>query len=192
MSAPIIHINGYPGTGKLTIAKALQEICRVRVLDNHSIYNVAFALLDFGTAEFKHTVEAVEKVALSTITFVPKSVPVVLTNALFADSKWGLQRWEAVKKAGATFDRPVGAVILECDLVTNLERLRTSDRDARGKLTDSQDLYALRCRPLIDSGIDVLLKVDVSKIAPAAAATTIHSWMMANWPEWATLQIAAP
>ena len=43
----IIHINGFPGVGKLTIAKILAEKLGARLLDNHSIYNVALALTEF-------------------------------------------------------------------------------------------------------------------------------------------------
>ncbi len=190
MSAPIIHINGYPGTGKLTIAKALRDSDGVRILDNHSIYNVAFALLDFGTNEFKRTVEAVEKVALSAITHVPEHIAVVVTNALFSDSEWGLQRWEAVAKIGLLCCRPVGAVILKCDLVANLERVQAGDRAAHGKLTDGEELIELRNRPLIESGTDALLHLDVSDMTPADAACAIHAWMRENWPEYATQQDA--
>ncbi len=43
----IIHINSYPGVGKLAIGKILQKRLQGRLLDNHSIYNVALALTEF-------------------------------------------------------------------------------------------------------------------------------------------------
>ena len=39
----IIHLNGLPGVGKLTIARELALRLGAHVLDSHSIYNVALA-----------------------------------------------------------------------------------------------------------------------------------------------------
>ncbi|KAK1674766.1 hypothetical protein BDP55DRAFT_666228 [Colletotrichum godetiae] len=44
---PIIHINGYPGTGKLTIARALEQKLApgARLIHNHPLINPADAVL---------------------------------------------------------------------------------------------------------------------------------------------------
>ncbi|EQL01603.1 hypothetical protein G6O67_006620 [Ophiocordyceps sinensis] len=42
---PLIHLNGFPGTGKLTIARALQELLRYRLVHNHLLINPADAVL---------------------------------------------------------------------------------------------------------------------------------------------------
>jgi predicted kinase len=59
----LIQLNGWPGVGKLTIARRLAERLSARVLDNHSIYNVAFALTKPRSPEFYETVRAVREVA---------------------------------------------------------------------------------------------------------------------------------
>ena len=43
----LVHINSYPGVGKLTIGRALANQIGGKLLDNHSIYNIAFALTEF-------------------------------------------------------------------------------------------------------------------------------------------------
>ena len=43
----VIHINGHPGVGKMAITKILNERLKGRLLDNHSIYNLALALAEF-------------------------------------------------------------------------------------------------------------------------------------------------
>ena len=55
----LVHINSYPGVGKLTIGRILAEQIAGKLLDNHSIYNIAFALTEFRTPEFYDTVRAV-------------------------------------------------------------------------------------------------------------------------------------
>ena len=52
MPAPIIHLNGHPRTGKLTIARALQNLMPgARLLDHHSLLDPASALFDRGIPE---------------------------------------------------------------------------------------------------------------------------------------------
>ena len=48
----IIVLNGYPGVGKLSIGRKLARLVDGRLLDIHSIYNVAFALTEFRSPEF--------------------------------------------------------------------------------------------------------------------------------------------
>ena len=43
----LIHINGHPGVGQLTVAELLKDSLGARLLDNHSVYNVALALTEF-------------------------------------------------------------------------------------------------------------------------------------------------
>jgi cytidylate kinase len=61
----ILHINGWPGVGKLTIGKIIAKKLKGRLLDNHAIYNVAFRLTEFRSAAFYDTVRAVRDIASS-------------------------------------------------------------------------------------------------------------------------------
>ena len=54
----IVHLNGRPGVGKLTIGRELLSLVGGRLLDSHSIYNVAFRLTDFASPEFYDAVRA--------------------------------------------------------------------------------------------------------------------------------------
>ncbi|MCZ4092453.1 hypothetical protein [Sinorhizobium psoraleae] len=78
----IVVLNGYPGVGKLTIGQELISKISGRLLDIHSVYNVAFALAEFKSPEFIETVEKIEAIAHDLILKLPAEIPVVLTTVL--------------------------------------------------------------------------------------------------------------
>jgi hypothetical protein len=92
----IIHINSYPGVGTLTIGRHLSKLLNGKLLDNHSIYDVAFALTEFRTPAFYQTVRAVRDMAYGRLLELPASTPVVLTNWYSQDSAWGVENWDEV------------------------------------------------------------------------------------------------
>lgn len=90
----ILHINSYPGVGKLTIAKQLAGHIGAKILDNHSIYNVAFSLTETKSDEFYETVRAVRSIAYKRVELLPSSTLVILTKAHAVDSNWGNACWD--------------------------------------------------------------------------------------------------
>ena len=78
----IVHINSYPGVGKLTIGRALADLIGGKLLDNHSVFNVAFALTEFRSPAFYDTVRAVREIAYRRILELPRAVPVVADGKL--------------------------------------------------------------------------------------------------------------
>src|SRR5262249_1862547 len=134
----IIHINGYPGVGKLTIARIVAEQLGGRLLDNHSVYNVAFALTEFRSAAFYETVRAVRAIAYQRILDLPRDVPVTLTNAYMRGSAWGNEYWDAVMALARTRGSEFIVVILECSLEENARSIQSSGRDSHCKPRDPQ------------------------------------------------------
>ena len=85
----LIHIISYPGVGKLTIGRMVASELGAKLLDNHSIYNVAFALTEFKSKAFYDAVRDVRSTAYKIVTGLSPDVPVILTNAHAQDSNWG-------------------------------------------------------------------------------------------------------
>jgi hypothetical protein len=57
--------------GKLTIGQQLISMISGRLLDIHSVYNIAFALTKFRSPEFIGTVEQIEAIAHDLIRKLP-------------------------------------------------------------------------------------------------------------------------
>jgi predicted kinase len=180
-NAPIIHLNGAPGVGKLTIARVLAARLQARLLDNHAIHDVAFGLTEFQTTEFYETVRAVRAVAYDRIIRLPRSMSVVLTDAFFADSAWGRESWDEVLGLAERRKAPLLAVCLSCDPDEHRRRIASADRAAKGKVQDPE--YVNRCigRKLTQLADPQSLSLDVTQVSPDEAAFHIATWAN-RWP----------
>lgn len=176
----IIVLNGYPGVGKLTIGQVLASRISGRLLDIHSVYNVAFALTEFKSAEFIETVEKIEAIAHDLIRKLPKKVPVVLTTVLAGHSDWGDAEWERIVRLGQE-RAPLLVVHVHCDLDENIRRIESSGRAAKRKPRESGMARRNHERAQVLAGIDEanLLQLDVTSLPPAKAAAKIEEWVRA-------------
>lgn len=174
----LVHINSYPGVGKLTIGRALADRLGGKLLDNHSIYNIAFALTAFRSADFYDTVRASRDLAYRRVLALPASTPVILTNWYSKGSAWGEENWDEAIALAHRRPCPLAVVILDCSPDENARRIRSAGRDAMRKPRDVALVGGNRDgRPLIDRGGDRLLRFDVSELAAASAAATIADWL---------------
>ncbi|MGV3576987.1 MAG: AAA family ATPase [Devosia sp.] len=174
----LVVLNGYPGVGKLTIAQELTSLLGGRLLDIHTVYNVAFALTEFKSPEFMRAVEQIEAIAHDLVRKLPDGQPVVMTTVLAGDSSWGQAEWDRLVDLGR--DRPPFCVVhLHCDLDENIRRIAAEGRGAKRKPRDPD--MARRNheegKPLLGSDAPHLLKIDVTQLSPAGAAQAIEDWL---------------
>jgi len=129
----IIVLNGYPGVGKLTIGRELAKLLEARLVDIHTLYNLAFALTEFRPPDFYETVRHTEQIADDLIATLPNDVPVVFTTVLTGKSAWVIEEWQRFCERG---DRrpPLVMVHLVCDLEENVRRIQSPERKGKGKL----------------------------------------------------------
>ncbi|WP_208348208.1 AAA family ATPase [Pseudaestuariivita rosea] len=173
----IIVLNGYPGVGKLTIGRVLADQLHGRLLDIHTVYNVAFALTEFKSKLFKETTRQIERIAHDLILQLPADVPVVLTTVLTGDSDWATEEWENLLTLGKA--RPPFCVVhLRCDLDENIRRIKDPGRAAKRKPQEAE--YAIRNHGngAVLKGLDVpnLLRLDVTNRGADSAAEEIAGW----------------
>jgi len=173
----IININGWPGVGKLSVAELLQQQIGGRLLDNHTIFNVAFSLFEFRSPEFFETVRAIRQIAFSQASKVPRTTPIVLTSA-YADTPFGRENWAAIRGLANDHGTPLCNVVLDCELTENVRRLQSPERARLRKLTEPQPLIAARdVAPLLAEGGDHLLRFDVTELTPDQGAARITEWL---------------
>lgn len=172
----IIEIIGQPGVGKLTIGRLLAARLPGRLLDNHSIYNVAFSLTDFRSDAFYRTVREVRDVAWNAALGLPSDTPLVLTTA-HATMTWWREEW---RNAVVDLARKRGSRLLVAHLLCsddeNRRRIASADRLASRKATDPAgvDRNADRATT-VDHG-DALLTLDVTALLAEEAAERISNW----------------
>ncbi len=143
MSAPVIHICGWPGSGKRTIALHLRDRIGARLIDNHLILNPASALFDRGTVERSRLREELRAVTYRAAESLPADTPLILTDAL-ASSDAGTNLIEPTKALAAARGAPLWPVILGISNEENRRRLCDPARDGTGKLVDPAILDDLR------------------------------------------------
>ena len=176
----ILQINGWPGVGKLTVGRIVAKELGGRVLDNHTIYNPAFALTEFKSPAFYDTVRAVRDVAFQRAAEIPNSIPIVMTNA-YADTDWGNENWDAIVGLARKRGAELFLVILDCSLEENIRRAQFTDRENLGKLRDPSAIAEMRSgRTLLSRDADHLLFIDNTSVPPAACAKQIISWVRAR------------
>lgn len=173
----IIVLNGYPGVGKLAIGRELAFNLRGRLLDIHSVYNVAFALTEFRSPEFKETVEKIEAIAHNLILKLPSDQAVVLTTVLAGESDWGDAEWQRIVELGKS--RPPFCVVhISCDLQENIRRIQSKERDLKRKPRNPEYAHRNQSEAKSLAGMDAerLLKLDTTDMSAAEAAHMISEW----------------
>ena len=174
----IVHINSYPGVGKLTIARELVELTGGKLLDNHAVYNVALALTERKSDIYFETLRAVRKIAFDIVLSLPPDEPVILTNVHFVDSDWGNENWDAVRALANDRGVPLFVVVLSCSPEENARRIQGKDRDAKRKPRDPVPFTGNASgRPLLDRDGDYTFRLDVTDLTPENAARQIVRWM---------------
>lgn len=171
----IIHLNGWPGVGKLTIARAVSARLGGHLLDNHTIYNVAFALTEFRSREFYSLVRSVRDAAFARVAAISPEIPVIMTNA-YGSSEWGRENWTELLSLARHRGSEFFAVTITCSPDEHLRRITAEDRRHLRKLTDPNALPQ-PLKPLMEDGAEHLLKLETSGIQPEESADRICQWI---------------
>ncbi len=169
----IVHINGWPGVGKLTVAREVARKLGARMLDNHTLHDVAMRLCDRGTEDYWTLYYQVRDVAYRRIRTIPPAESLVMTNALVAESDREREAWDAVKSLAVARSATLIAINLECSLEENVRRVRSEERRHR-KLIDPEPLIEWRSKyTLLTDGATASLTIDNSSRGPEQVADEI-------------------
>lgn len=173
----IIHINGWPGTGKLTIAREAARKLGARMLDNHTLHDVAGRLCDRGTPAYWDLYYKVREVAYAWIRTMPADQVLVMTNALLIESEREREAWKAIKALAADRSDTLVAVTLECSLEENVRRIRSEERRFR-KMFDPAPLLEWRSKyKLLTDDAVPSLSIDNTGLTPEQVADEIAEFV---------------
>src|ERR1700712_2120344 len=194
---PIIHINGYPGTGKLTIARHLKELLQkttgdkllARLIHNHLLIDPADAILHRTEPGYQALRKALRQAA-----FAPLEQNAATHNYIYIFTDY--QSSDAVGSTVCAEYAAVAAkrnctlvpVVLHCEEAENLRRLTSSERldSDTGKLTDVGLVQYFRRNgaPVHRfEGDSAFLELDVTELAAGEAAERILSHVLMVCPE---------
>lgn len=180
--APVVWINGFPGTGKLTVATALADLHPdAMVIDDHKLIDPVEKRFPRSHPEYQEQRQAYRQAVFDeyvcnkafsaiTIIFTDFQTTSVLGRSVATEFQ------DAALRAGRLFI----PVYLTCDLGVNLARVNSLDRvnGRTGKLTDVETLREMRERcELYRFAQPFEFTVDTTNSAPDEVAENILDFL---------------
>ncbi|TFB05782.1 hypothetical protein CCMA1212_001492 [Trichoderma ghanense] len=150
MAAPLIWINAFPGTGKLTIAKAIKSLDKsVIIIDNHQLIDPVALRVSRDDPRYQAERKREREQAFEKYVYDPAtaSKTVVFTD-FQSDNALGRSVANEYLMAAKKAKRPFMPVYLGCDVDVNVKRATSQDRvsGTTTKLTDTALLRDMRSR----------------------------------------------
>lgn len=181
----IISLNGWPGVGKLTVGLELADILEGKLLDSHTLFNVAITLTDYRSSEYYDVARRIRDIAFEYVLRLPPDVPVIFTNVIATGGPSGFaeEHWQAVCRLARGRKCHLYSATLDCAPDEQVRRMTLPSRRAHKKLLKPEIMPELRrTRFLFDDGADYRNTFDNSGSDPHATAVEIASWVRATLP----------
>ncbi|KAF6827929.1 hypothetical protein CMUS01_08786 [Colletotrichum musicola] len=181
---PIIHINGFPGTGKLTIARILLGLFRdgaAKLVHNHLLINPADAVLDRDQPGYQKLRRQIRSAVFESLVDEESTYS---SAYIFTDCQTGNELGVAVceeyRECASRRGCDFVPITLCCDEETNLARLAGDGRSAQGKLIDTALLRRFRREGELYTFDDhpTGLRLDVSRMSAEEAARAIFDYLV--------------
>lgn len=176
----IISLNGWPGVGKLTTGLELADLLGARLLDNHSMFNIAIALTDYPSPAYYAAVHAVRDLAFDYARALPPGASLILTtiNATGGPSGFAEDHWRAVRNLAGDRGVPLLSITLECQAEERARRIAEPGRRVSKKLRDPAIVDRMTTgRRLFDDGADHRHIVDTTHSDAETNARAIAAWI---------------
>ena len=173
----IVHLNGWPGSGKHTIGAILAARSGARLLDVHVMLNLAEALFERDDPLHAALYEAVRSLVLDHAAKLALGTSLVLTDPLAGD-RAGVALFERFRDSAARRGARLLPALLDIMPEENIRRLRTPSRGEHGKLTRPDVLLHMRDRYelLRPQGAEAMT-FDITHLSAEGTAARILEWM---------------
>jgi hypothetical protein len=180
MDRVMIHLIGSPGVGKYTIGSRVARELGARFVDNHSVANVIFQVLDQDGVKplpdgVWPRVMQVRRAVLDTIANLsPRHLSFVFTNYLRGDDPAEEAAMQDLVSLAGERGSVFVPVLLSCETEELLRRVVSPDRRERMKLVDPVRARFLNDEvPRFETAHPNTLRLDVTRISADEAASLI-------------------
>ncbi|ANK90417.1 MULTISPECIES: AAA family ATPase [Rhizobium] len=169
----IVHLNGWPGTGKLTIGRLLATRLGARLIDNHTLLNPAEALFARSNPLHASLREQIRRAVFDHAVHADPAESFVFTDAL-ADDEQDRAMFSWYVDLAAARGADLVAVLLDCAPEENARRLISPGRSEALKLTDTAKLQQLRATYKLLCGLaEQTVEIDTTNLSPEQTAARI-------------------
>jgi hypothetical protein len=176
----MVHLNGWPGSGKLAIARKLAPLIGARVVDEHMMVGLADMLFTRRETLNRSLRVDIRKAVFSHILRAPRTVSFIFTDSL-ADHPHDIATFESYRDLAERRRARMVAVAIDCSEEENLRRLKLQNREERKKFTDPRRMKKLRSEHrLLRSERVELIELDVTRLSAEQAAEAIAKGLRAN------------
>ena len=173
-----IFLNGFPGVGKRTIAKLLQQRFGARLIDNHLIVDLASAIEPSRGSAHSDVRRSLRRATMEAAAQAEGELKFVMTECL-ASNAGDASKLPDYMLLAQRRSIPFVFINLTCDEDENAKRLEDPERTAgaKGKLTDAAVLRGLLndhvlLEPTPSSDV-VFHQIDVSAKSAADSAEAV-------------------
>ena len=176
----LLNINGWPGAGKLTVGRIVAHKLNGRLLDNHTILNVASAVTKQGTPQYYETTRAVRRIVFDSILKLPVHTPVVLTNVVARGGRSGFleENWQAILELAERRSCKLYSATLLCSPEENARRVVSEERVLKKKIQDTAVLAdVIRTRVLFNKGATYSESFDNTNLTADECADQVLLWV---------------
>ncbi len=171
----IIHINGMPGVGKLTVAKVLARDLSAKLIDNHLAIDLVLSVCERGSSQYFKMLAEIMAVMHKSLADRPKDEIFIFTNALAQGLPEDEERFQSIENLAVKLGKAFVPILITCDMDENMTRLTNVERKQKRKLTDRDNLQKIieTYRLVHDDNQLNSLKIDTTNLTPEQAATKI-------------------
>jgi hypothetical protein len=182
MKNTVIYLIGAPASGKYTVAGEIVARTDARLIDNHLINNVIFAVLrpdgktKLPDGVWELTAKVGEAVREAAVQLGAADENYIFTNALKQDDALSSRVFEGVLDVATRRQATFVPVRLLCDLEVLQARIDSEDRRQRMKMTDVEGIAKYyRSTRVFNPDHPNKLELDVSTLTASETADAILS-----------------
>ena len=146
MQNTVIYLIGFPGVGKLTVAKQLSTRINARIVDNQLINNPIFQLITIDdTAPIPEMawvrIGQIREVVFSAVEELPApDLNLIFTNALILGDPEDMSIYKRIEQVARKRNSLLVPVRLLCDVDELCKRVTSKERAEKFKLTSAETI----------------------------------------------------